>query len=236
MELQIENIEKHFGGIRALRNISFRVRSEELIGLIGPNGAGKTTLINTISGVFKPDKGAVILDGRRIEGTPPHKIAKLGIGRTFQINRFFPKMNVRENLLLPTVATSRIDRKERGKKASEIMEFLTLDHLENEYAENLSGGQQKLLDLGRVLMLDPAIILLDEPFAGVHPQLQNKIHHYIREINAAGRAFILISHDIKSIFTLSERIIVLHNGEKIADGEPHKVRQKEEVLEAYLGV
>jgi branched-chain amino acid transport system ATP-binding protein len=236
MKLEVKEVSKSFGGIRAVNNVSFKVEGNELIGLIGPNGSGKTTLVNLIGGIFKPEQGAITFQGERIDGLPPYEIAKRGIGRTFQITQVFRRMSVLENLLVPALAVSANRSKEQlTEKALEILDFLTLDHLKNEYAKNLSGGQQKLLELGRVLMLDPDIILLDEPFAGVHPELREKIYDYIKKVHAKGKAFIIISHDMNSIFTLSERLMVLNHGEKIADGDPVKLKNDERVIEAYIG-
>lgn len=235
MQLEIENLKKHFGGIKALDGVSFRVEGNELIGIIGPNGSGKTTLVNTICGIFKPDHGAVVLDGERIDGNAPHRIARAGIGRTFQITRVFQRMTVWQNLLVPALASSEIGEKAVERKARDVLKLLTINHLENEYAKNLSGGQRKLLELGRTLMLDPAIIFLDEPFAGVHPELRETIYEYIKKVHTEGKTFIIISHDMKSIFRLSHRLLVLNRGKIIADGKPQEVKRKEVVIDSYLG-
>lgn len=237
MELEVTNLRKNFGGIMAVNSVSFKVEGNELIGLIGPNGSGKTTLVNLIDGIFKPTQGTITFRGERIEGLPPYEIAKRGIGRTFQITQVFQRMTVLENLMVPALAASaKKGRQQLTEKALEVLDFLTLDHLKDGYARDLSGGQQKLLELGRVLMLNPDIILLDEPFAGVHPKLLEKIYSYIRKLHNDGKAFIIISHDMNSIFTLSERVMVLNHGEKIADGDPNRVKYDEEVIEAYLEV
>ncbi|MEM2960094.1 MAG: ATP-binding cassette domain-containing protein, partial [Candidatus Bathyarchaeia archaeon] len=172
------------------------------------------------------------------DGLPPYEIAKRGIGRTFQVTQVFRRMTVLENMLVPAFSIPKSDghnREGQFKKALRILEFLKLDHLKKEYAKNLSGGQQKLLELGRVLMLDPEVIMLDEPFAGVHPKLKMEIHNYIKEMHKEGRTFIIISHDLQSIFNLSERLIVLFEGRKICDGSPGKIREDERVIKAYLG-
>lgn len=236
IELDVNDIYKNFGGLQVLKGVSFQIRGPELIGLIGPNGAGKTTLTNILDGALKPSSGTVYLNGERIDTKPSYGVARAGLGRTFQVTRAFRRMTVLENLLVPAMALHMTARKrDFEEKAQEVLEFLTISHLRNEYARALSGGQQKLLELGRLLMLDPDIIILDEPFAGVHPRLMEVIYRYITEVNGQGKAFIIISHDMDTIFTLSKRLLVLNYGDLIADGDPQVVREDPSVKAAYLG-
>ncbi len=236
MELEIKGLVKRFGGITALDGVSLNLSGNELLGLIGPNGSGKTTLVNTIGGIYQPSRGDIRFNGQTIASLKPNQVAKRGIGRTFQVTRAFRRMTVMENLLVPALAHYPERGREAWKeRAREVLDFLTIDHLRNDYGRSLSGGQQKLLELGQVMMTDPELILLDEPFAGVHPKLMETIFDYISVLHEQGKAFIVISHDMTSIFTLSERLVVLNYGNIIADGDPEDVKYDDAVIEAYLG-
>ncbi|MFQ5468039.1 MAG: ATP-binding cassette domain-containing protein, partial [Kiloniellaceae bacterium] len=208
--LVVKNLNKRFGGLHVLKDVNFEINGPELIGLIGPNGAGKTTITNILDGAIKPNSGTVYLNGQRIDQLQPYEVARAGLGRTFQVTRSFRRMSVLENLYVPSLALDNASSKAAlEEKSMEVLEFLTMDHLRNEYAQALSGGQQKLLELGRLLMLDPEVIILDEPFAGIHPRLMEIIYKYIERVNKEGMAIILISHQMDSIFTLCRRLLVL---------------------------
>lgn len=236
INLQVNDLTRDFRGLRAVDHVSFSITEPQIVGLIGPNGAGKTTLTNVMCGVHGATTGTVHLNDFRIDGLAPYEIARRGLGRTFQIPRPFRRMTVLENMLVPAMAVHVTTRRRIFEdRAREIMNFLTIDHLMYEYGQSLSGGQQKLLELGRLLMLDPSIIILDEPFAGVHPRLMETIYDYIRRVREEGKAILLISHDMGAIFSLSERMLVLNFGSLIADGDPESVKQNAAVIEAYLG-
>lgn len=231
MLLKAEGLVKRFGGIVAVNDVSFELDENVITGVIGPNGAGKTTLFNLISGFYAPTEGTIEFKGERIDTLESHEIAKRGIGRTFQISRPFGEMTVRENLI-----TSNYDlpREERTRRVDETLEMLDLAHQADVLGKNLSGGQQTLLEIGRVLMLDPDLILLDEPAAGVNPKLVDDIANLISETSEE-RTYMLVEHDITLISRLCERVIVLNEGRLIADGPIEEIKNDPAVKKAYLG-
>jgi branched-chain amino acid transport system ATP-binding protein len=236
IELQLNAISKSFGGNRAVNEVTLAVKGAELIGLIGPNGAGKTTLTDMVSGMSRPTAGTIYLNDKRIDGLQPYQVAKAGLGRTFQVTRALRRMTVMENMMVPALAMHPgTPRRVLEDKARDVLDFLTIEHLTYEFGRALSGGQQKLLELARLLMLDPSVVILDEPFAGVHPRLQETIYGYIHRVHDEGKAIILISHDMGAVFELSHRLLVLDFGTLIADGTPQEIKKNQTVIEAYLG-
>ena len=229
-------LQKHFGGILAVDAVEFAVTEGDLIGLIGPNGSGKTTLINLLTGHLTPDAGEVHLRGRRVNGLPAHGFAAQGIARTFQLTQLFGRMTVLENMLVPGLTRPHSTWGAVTKRARTYLEFLNLAHLETLNAKNLSGGQHKLLELGRALMLEPAVLFLDEPFAGVHPQLRDELIKRIHELHRSGRTFVVVDHDMESILRIAQRLVVMARGCKIAEGPPAVVRADQTVLAAYSGL
>ena len=227
--LEIHDVRKSFGGVHALAGCGFSVGEGEIVGLIGPNGSGKTTLFNTIVGYLPLDGGRILYRGEDVTGLPPYQIARKGIGRTFQVTRIFPKMTLLENVTLPTGNAA------ANERAHELLEFVGLADLRDEYASDLSFGQQRLLSIIQVLMLDPGLILLDEPAAGVSPVMQKKLLELIHYLNEDGRTFLIIEHNMDVVMNNCERVVVLSMGEKISEGSPEEVRRDEAVLTAYFG-
>ncbi len=229
--LELVDVTKRFGGVIAVNGCSAALQPGRIYGLIGPNGSGKTTLFNCITGVERRDEGAIRLRGRRIDGLAPHRVARLGIGRTFQIIRVFPELTALENLL----AVSWIDRTAALARARELLASVRLAELTDEPAGNLSYGQQKLVEFARVLMMDPFLILLDEPAAGVNRTLLNDLLGAIRRLRDEGRTILVVEHDMKIVMGLCEHVFVLDYGEKIAEGPPEMIQRDERVIEAYFG-
>ena len=246
----VENLVKTFGGFRAVDGASLRIEEGSITGLIGPNGAGKTTLFNVIAGVLQPSSGRVTMMGEDITGLPPHELFHKGLLRTFQIAHEFSTMSVRENLMMVPGAQSgetlwnawfgrkRIADEERAllAKADEVIEFLTIEHLKEEKAGNLSGGQKKLLELGRTMMVDAKIVFIDEVGAGVNRTLLNTIGDAIIRLNKErGYTFVVIEHDMDFIGRLCDPVICMAEGKVLAQGTLAEIKANEQVIEAYLG-
>jgi branched-chain amino acid transport system ATP-binding protein len=248
--LKVEEVVKSFGGLTAVCECSLEVSEGSITGLIGPNGAGKTTLFNVITGHYKPEKGRIKFQGEDINGLAPHQIFQKKIYRTFQITREFSQMTVIENLMFVPEGQvgeriwntwfrpSAVRRQEKviHEKAMEVLEFVELIDLKDEYAGSLSGGQKKLLELGKSLMADPKMVLLDEPGAGVNPTLMRKLIANIRKLCEERKiTFFLIEHDMDLVMNLCNPVIVMSEGKKLAEGPPEEIKKDERVLEAYLG-
>lgn len=249
--LRVEGLEKRFGGITAVDGASFEVERGTMTGLIGPNGAGKSTTFNLITGTHTPDGGRVYFDDGDITGLEPHEVVHQGLARTFQIPRELSEMTVLENLMLapldqrgealyravtPGLRAGVIDDEyDVLERSWDMLEFFDIDHLATEFAGNLSGGQRKLLELARVLMTDPKMVLLDEPFAGVNPTLEQKLLEHVHELREEGYTFLIVEHDMDLIMNNCERVLVMHQGDILADGTPADIKANEQVVEAYLG-
>lgn len=226
--LAMKDVTKRFGDLTAVNSVSLEVGKGEIKGLIGPNGAGKTTLFNLINGVHEPDSGRIIFKGRNIKGMKPFEIARLGIGRSFQLIRAFEHLTVWEDL----ITFSRV--KEPESRASELLSLCELDHLSGEYCSDLSYGQQKLLSICRSVMLDADLLLLDEPVAGVNPTMENKIVELIKNINSEGKSFIMIEHEFEKM-EICDKIIALLSGEKLREADYEEIRSDEEIINRYFG-
>jgi ABC-type branched-subunit amino acid transport system ATPase component len=250
--LVVEDLSKTFGGVTAVDGASFVVDQGSMTGLIGPNGAGKSTTFNCITGVHEADGGTVSFDGEDISGLRTSDIANRGLVRTFQIARELEEMTVLENLMLaprgqvgeklshavlPGLRGGvREQEAELRERVWETLELFEIDHLAEEYAGNLSGGQRKLLELSRALMVDPDMLLLDEPFAGVNPTLEEKLLDRIHQLrDDEGLTFLLVEHDMDLIMNNCEHVIVMHQGQVLAEGTPDEIRGNERVVDAYLG-
>jgi len=247
--LQLTGLAKHFGGFAAVENVSFSLPRGAIGGLIGPNGAGKTTLFNMLAGLLGPDAGQVLLDGQDITGQPPHRVFASGLARSFQIPRPFAEMSVLENVMMVPasqsgeqfwqnwVAAGRVAAEERAvrEKALEVIAFCGLERVRADLANTLSGGQMKLLELARVLMSDPKIILLDEPAAGVNPALLDTIIDKIEQLNARGYSFLIIEHNMDMVMSLCDPVFVMAQGQLIFSGRAEAAQRDRAVLDAYLG-
>jgi branched-chain amino acid transport system ATP-binding protein len=247
--LVTEGISIEFGGVRALAGVNIVLREGEILAVIGPNGAGKTTFFNVITGSYSPSSGRVILDGMDITGWKPHTIARLGIARSFQNLKPFAEMTVTENVLigrethlqsglLDTLMRNgkfRDDEKKNLRKARDLVEFVGLERRRNTLASNLTYGEQKMLEIARALALEPRILLLDEPVAGMNATETGFVMDLVRKIKKQGITVVMIEHDMKMVMEISERIYVLDHGELIAEGTPEAIRSNSQVITAYLG-
>ncbi|MFB6155649.1 MAG: ABC transporter ATP-binding protein [Haloferacaceae archaeon] len=246
---ETRDLRKSFGGIDALDGATLSLNEGELAGLIGPNGAGKTTFFNCATGFIEPDGGTVTLEGEDVTANPPHDLAKRGLVRTFQLTQELETMTVRENVMLSALdhpgeemgaAMLRPDsvgerEAEIEERADELLERFELDEMASEYAGSLSGGQGKLLELARTMMLEPDVLLLDEPFSGVNPTLVGELVPFIEEINASGTTVLIIEHEIGTLADLVDRLVVLHEGSVLVDGDPEDTLENEDVRRAYFG-
>lgn len=247
--LEAQGIYKHFGGVAALSGADLAVAEHSITGLIGPNGAGKSTLFAVLSCFLRPDRGQVLLFDKDITHTAAHSLVHKGIVRTFQVPREFRELTVLDNLMTAPLKQegesivnvflrgAAVHKREEAikRKAHDILTFLKIDHLTNELAKNLSGGQKKLLELGRALMTEPRILLLDEPFAGVNPVLIEQITERLRVLRESGMTLLIIEHNIRAVAELSDTLYVMAEGEILTHGAPEEVIKDPRVLEAYLG-
>jgi ABC-type branched-subunit amino acid transport system ATPase component len=247
--LIVNDVNKSFGGIKAVNHLSLDLKDSLITGLVGPNGSGKTTLFHLITGFYEPDSGEVYFNDQPIHNLPAHKISQKGLVRNFQHSRVLPFLTVRDNLLascpdqlgekiLPVfflAAKIKAQEAKNSQKADQVLHMLKLDHLADQPAGRLSYGQQKLLELGRVLMADPRLILLDEPTAGVNPSLTRQIVDLIRELTQTGVRFFMVEHNMPLVAELCPRLLVMDAGELIFDGSPKQAMKDPKVVEAYLG-
>ncbi len=239
--LEAREVAKSFGGIRALDACTISVEQGSITGLIGPNGSGKTTLFNIVTGYEPLDQGDIRLDGASITNARPDRIFELGIGRTFQLTRIFPRLTVMENMHVAAqrkglrALFGRWSTSHEQQRALELLDFVGITQLKDMPAANLSYGQKKLLEFAYILIAEPRIILLDEPAGGINPTMINQLSDRIRTLNRQGVTFLIVEHNMEFVMGLCHRVMVMHRGTRIAEGTPEQVRQNPAVLEAYLG-
>jgi branched-chain amino acid transport system ATP-binding protein len=241
--LEIRTLSKHFFRLRAVNEVSFGVEPGELLGLIGPNGSGKTTLFNCVTGILPVTGGQVYVQGEEITDSNPDAVYHRGIARTFQLIQLFPQMTVLDNMLMAGqerkgTMLSRLlhlDEREEKARALKLLGYLDLFEVKDGLAANLSYGEQKILDFGMALMSEPEVILLDEPMAGVNPTVIKRLLGYIQDLNKQGNTFVVIEHNMQVVMSLCQRIVVLSQGEKIAEGTPDEIQNNPLVMEAYFG-
>ncbi len=237
--LEVKEVTKTFGGLVAVNNVSFEVSKGEIFGIIGPNGAGKTTLFNVISGFYRPDKGRIFFDGKEITGQKPHRLAKLGLTRTWQLVKPFLGMKVLDNILVSIYATkgivTGISEEEAIRRAEEILDFVGLLHRKDLLAEALPHGERKRLEIARAIATEPKLLMLDEPAGGLTPTEMDEVMDVVRRVRESGITVIVIEHNMRVIMNICERIMVLNFGRKIAEGTPEEISTNEEVIKAYLG-
>lgn len=233
--LDVEHVVKRFGGVTAVNGFSLQVSAGQVVALIGPNGAGKSTFMNTLSGLHRPDRGNITFDGRPIHRLSPPEIALSGVGRTFQIPRIFRRLTVGDNVLVPVAHAGAISGDIRDR-VGELLALVRLEGKAGQYASELSGGQQKLLELARALMPKPKLVLMDEPFAGVHPELKKTLIEVVKTTNEReGTTFLIVSHEMPVVATLCEWVFAMHLGANYLDGRPEEVLADERLVDIYLG-